>query len=103
MFAESEVVALVAKGVPKEDIIRGLNASVAEQVCCMVARLRARGPYVMTGGVAKNAGVVAALRERLNDYMPAYRRAANCGSTRRGHHRGAGGRSHGLIVRWTNN
>ncbi len=69
VFAESEVVALVAKGVPKEDIIRGLNVSVAERVYCMVARLRGRGPYVMTGGVAKNTGVVAALRERLNDSL----------------------------------
>lgn len=65
VFAESEVVALVAKGVPKEDIIRGLHRSVAERVYAMVSRLRAEPPYVMTGGVAKNSGVVAAIEERL--------------------------------------
>ena len=65
VFAESEVVALVAKGAAKEDIIRGLHRSVAERVYAMVARLRAEGPFVMTGGVAKNSGVVAALEERL--------------------------------------
>lgn len=65
VFAESEVVALVAKGVPKEDIIRGLHKSVAERVYAMIARLRAEPPFVMTGGVAKNSGVVAALEERL--------------------------------------
>lgn len=65
VFAESEVVALVARGVSKEDIIRGLHRSVAERVYAMVARLRAEGPFVMTGGVAKNSGVVAALEERL--------------------------------------
>ena len=65
VFAESEVVALVAKGAAKEDIIRGLHKSVAERVYAMVARLRAGGPFVMTGGVAKNSGVVAALEERL--------------------------------------
>lgn len=65
VFAESEVVALVAKGVPKEDIIRGLHCSVAERIYSMVARLRAKPPFVMTGGVAKNAGVVAALEDRL--------------------------------------
>jgi len=65
VFAESEVVALVAKGVPKEDIIRGLHRSVAERVYAMVARLRAEPPFVMTGGVAKNSGVVAALEQRL--------------------------------------
>lgn len=65
VFAESEVVALVAKGVPKEDIIRGLHLSVAERVYGMIARLRAEPPFVMTGGVAKNQGIVAAIEERL--------------------------------------
>jgi predicted CoA-substrate-specific enzyme activase len=65
VFAESEVVALVAKGIPKEDIIRGLHRSVAERVYAMITRLRAEPPFVMTGGVAKNSGVVAALEERL--------------------------------------
>ena len=65
VFAESEVVALVAKGVPKEDIIRGLHRSVAERIYSMVVRLRAKPPFVMTGGVAKNAGVVAAIEERV--------------------------------------
>ena len=65
VFAESEVVALVAKGAAKEDIIRGLHRSVAERIYAMVARLRAEPPFVVTGGVAKNSGVVAALEERL--------------------------------------
>ncbi|MCL5103493.1 MAG: acyl-CoA dehydratase activase [Armatimonadetes bacterium] len=66
VFAESEVVALVAKGIPKEDIIRGLHRSIAERIYGMVARLRAGGPFVMSGGVAKNSGVVAAIEERLD-------------------------------------
>ena len=44
VFAESEVVALVAKGAAREDIIRGLHRSVAERVFAMVARLRAEPP-----------------------------------------------------------
>lgn len=66
VFAESEVVALVAKGVPKEDIIRGLHRSIAERIYGMVMRLRAKPPFVMTGGVAKNKGVAAAIEERLD-------------------------------------
>jgi predicted CoA-substrate-specific enzyme activase len=65
VFAESEVVALVAKGASKEDIIRGLHRSVAERIYAMAARLRAEPPFVMTGGVAKNSGVIAAFEERL--------------------------------------
>ena len=66
VFAESEVVALVAKGAAKEDIIRGLHRSVAERIYAMIVRLRAEPPFVVTGGVAKNSGVVAALEERLD-------------------------------------
>jgi predicted CoA-substrate-specific enzyme activase len=65
VFAESEVVALVARGIPREDIVRGLHRSVAERIYGMVVRLRAEPPFVMTGGVAKNAGVVAAIEEQL--------------------------------------
>jgi len=65
VFAESEVVALVAKGVAREDIIRGLHRAVAERIYGMLTRLRAGPPYVMTGGVAKNSGVVEAIGERL--------------------------------------
>jgi predicted CoA-substrate-specific enzyme activase len=66
VFAESEVVALVAKGMPKEDIIRGLHDSIAERIYGMVVRLRAHAPFVMTGGVAKNSGVVRAIEKRLD-------------------------------------
>lgn len=65
VFAESEVVALVAKGAAKEDIIRGLHRSVAQRIYAMVTRLRAGPPFVMTGGVAKNRGVVLAIEECL--------------------------------------
>lgn len=65
VFAESEVVALVAKGVPKEDIVRGLHRAIAERIYGMVVRLRAQPPFVMTGGVAKNSGVVASIDEQL--------------------------------------
>lgn len=66
VFAESEVVALVAKGTPKEDIICGLHDSIAERIYGMVVRLRAHAPFVMTGGVAKNLGVVRAIEKRLD-------------------------------------
>ncbi|MEN6357412.1 MAG: acyl-CoA dehydratase activase [Armatimonadota bacterium] len=66
VFAESEVVALVAKGLPKEDIIRGLHMSIAERIYGMVVRLRGKAPFVMTGGVAKNSGVVRAIEARLD-------------------------------------
>ncbi len=39
-----------------------------------------KGPYIMTGGVARNAGVVKALEEKLNESIPVPREAQLCGA-----------------------
>lgn len=65
VFAESEVVSLVAQGVAVEEIVAGLHAAVAERVCGMAQRLGVAPQVVMSGGVAQNAGVVRAIEEKL--------------------------------------
>ncbi|MGI9953416.1 acyl-CoA dehydratase activase [Moorellaceae bacterium AZ2] len=65
VFAESEVVSLLAEGRPVEEIIRGLHDAVAERVAAMAERVGWQEPVAMTGGVAKNIGVVRSLEERL--------------------------------------
>jgi len=65
VFAESEVVSLVAEDVPMEEIVAGLHAAIAERVSVMVHRVGVAPRVVMTGGVAKNGGVVRALEQRL--------------------------------------
>ncbi len=66
VFAESEVVSLIAANQPKEVIIRGLHDSIADRVLGMVNRVGVEEEVSLTGGVAKNQGVVRALEERLN-------------------------------------
>lgn len=65
VFAESEVVSLIARGVPRPEIVRGLHLSIAERTAGMANRLGLVPRVMMTGGVAKNPGVVRALSERL--------------------------------------
>lgn len=65
VFAESEVVSLVADNTPPADIIHGVNASVAKKTASLVQRLGGQEAYVMTGGVSHNQGVVECLREVL--------------------------------------
>lgn len=65
VFAESEVVSLVAKNVPIEDIIHGLNMAVAKKTASLISRIDKRPLFMMTGGVAKNTGVVQCLEEKL--------------------------------------
>lgn len=65
VFAESEVVSLIAAGEDRSNIIRGLCRSISERISGMIGRVGLAPPVVMTGGVALNRGVVAALEEKL--------------------------------------
>ncbi len=65
VFAESEVVSLIAQDKTAADIIHGLNESVASKTCALVKRVGGEGEYMMTGGVSKNKGVVDAIERRL--------------------------------------
>jgi predicted CoA-substrate-specific enzyme activase len=65
VFAESEVISLIAKGELRENIIAGIHASIAARVAAMAGRIGLSAPVMMTGGVAKNIGVVSALEAKL--------------------------------------
>ncbi len=65
VFAESEVISLIAKGELRENIIAGIHTSIAARVTAMAARIGLSAPVMMTGGVAKNKGVVSALEKKL--------------------------------------
>jgi (R)-2-hydroxyacyl-CoA dehydratese activating ATPase len=65
VFAESEVVSLVARNHPKEEIIRGLHRAIVNRVWSMVKGIGGRGAVTMSGGVAKNIGVVRLMEEKL--------------------------------------
>ncbi len=65
VFAESEVVSLIAQGLPREDIALGLHQSIADRTSGLVHRVGLAGKVMITGGVAKNSAVVRALNEKL--------------------------------------
>lgn len=62
VFAESEVISLIAEGQEVEKILRGLHDSIAQRIFRMARRLRVRGEITISGGVAKNEGIVVALK-----------------------------------------
>ena len=82
VFAESEVVSLVAQNKDVSDIIHGLNVSVASKVGALAARLGKDHPgeYMMTGGVAKNQGIIQALEEKLGAKLYICEEAQLCGA-----------------------
>ena len=65
VFAESEVVSLIASGASPEDIARGIHNAVADRIAALAERVGMAPPAVMTGGVAKNPGARRALEERF--------------------------------------
>jgi predicted CoA-substrate-specific enzyme activase len=65
VFAESEVISLISKGEKRENIIAGIHESIAARVAAMASRTGLKAPIMMTGGVAKNIGVVKALEKKL--------------------------------------
>jgi len=65
VFAESEVVSLIARGETPEDIAWGIHRAVADRVASLAERVGIVPPVVMTGGVAMNPGARRALEERL--------------------------------------
>ena len=64
------------------DIIHGLNVSVASKVGALAARLGKNNPgeYMMTGGVAKNQGIIQALEEKLGAKLYICDEAQLCGA-----------------------
>jgi len=63
VFAESEVIGLLHKGVSREVILRGVFRSIAKRILGMAGRLALKDDIVFTGGVALNSGVLDALRQ----------------------------------------
>lgn len=66
VFAESEVVSLIADGVAVNEIVSGLNRAIASRIVALVRRVAPTSDgfsIAMSGGVAHNHGVVRALSQ----------------------------------------
>ncbi len=70
VFAESEVVSLIAEDNRVEDILHGIHDAIAARVVTLVERLGLKEKVALTGGVAFNEGVVHCLKDRLG--VPLY-------------------------------
>lgn len=65
VFAESEVVTHLGAGEPRGEIIAGIHEAIAARVATMVGSIPIEDVVVLTGGVARNAGVAHMLEEKL--------------------------------------
>jgi predicted CoA-substrate-specific enzyme activase len=67
VFAESEVITLVAEGAERADIVAGLHRAIARRVSALLKQVGTNPPTAFAGGVAKNAGVKRALEQLLGE------------------------------------
>lgn len=65
VFAESEVVSLLAEGAPREEVAAGVFESVAEQVAGLAAKTGWQAPVLFDGGPSHSLALRAALGRRL--------------------------------------
>ena len=66
VFAESEVVSMIHRKVPKNDILKGIHKSIASRICGLANRILLTGEVVVMGGIARNVGLVSLLRELMD-------------------------------------
>ncbi len=69
VFAESEVISLIAARQPRASIVAGILEAAAVRVAGLASRANLKPPVVMTGGAAKNTGLVKALETRLGYHI----------------------------------
>jgi (R)-2-hydroxyacyl-CoA dehydratese activating ATPase len=67
VFAESEVISQLAAGAKRENVAKGAHKAVAKRVAGLGGRVGMAPDVVMTGGVALNKGVVAALEKEIGE------------------------------------
>ncbi len=65
VFAESEVISLIGKGTPREDIAFGVIESVVNKVVALLAQVPAE-KYYLTGGLCDDAYIVERLSRALH-------------------------------------
>ncbi len=80
VFAQSEVVSLIASDKKLEDIVHGINNSIASKVISLGKRGKLEKEFMMTGGVARNIGVVRAMEEKLDTEIIVPKEPDICGA-----------------------
>ena len=65
VFAESEIIGLLAQGIPKEAIAAGIIKSIASRIKGLSGRVACNNEVTFTGGLAQNANICKCLSKEL--------------------------------------
>lgn len=67
VLAETDVINMVSRGISTPNILRGIHNSMAVRIAGLVRAIKADGLILMTGGLARDAGLIAAVQDKLRD------------------------------------
>ena len=65
VFAKTEAFARLRQGVNRSDILAGLNEAIATRCLNLLKRVSIEKDFTITGGIAKNRGMVAKIAEKV--------------------------------------
>ena len=65
VFAESEIISMIAHGEPLPNIVRGLHRALAKRIAALARGALVRPPVMLSGGGARSAAMRAMLSEEL--------------------------------------
>ena len=65
VFAQTEVISLIAQKKDRNDILAGIHMSMAKRIARMAKKYKNGGDILMTGGGAKNGGLRMAIEDEL--------------------------------------
>jgi benzoyl-CoA reductase subunit D len=65
VLAETDVINMVSRGITTSDILRGVHESMAERFVRLLHSLEIKGAVFVSGGLASDDGLLAALRDSL--------------------------------------
>ena len=67
VLSETDVINMVSRGITAPNIIKGIHQSMAGRYLRLLTSAGAKGPVLVTGGLAADVGLVAALREAAEE------------------------------------
>ena len=80
VFAESEVISLMGKGTPREDIAKGVINQIVAKVVSLVNRKPPTDEYFLTGGFSKSSFVISEIEKKLKKSVFSHENAVYAGA-----------------------
>ena len=73
VLAETDVINMVSRGISTPNIIRGIHESMAGRYLRLVSSLGIKGKVLVTGGLAGDIGLLAALNDAVDSRKSGFR------------------------------